>query len=134
MKNDNFWQDETGASAIEYGLLIACISLICVVTFSPLRNAVKKPFDDAIRLTDATIQKENSTVDSEKQLGAPMPGAIVSIEVKPGDIVSRGDVLYIMEAMKMQTQIRADRDGVIAKVHAENRQLIQEKQTIIEFQ
>ena len=50
-------------------------------------------------------------------LVAPMPGAILATEVKAGDEVSKGDVLIILEAMKMEHRITAPRDGKVADVH-----------------
>jgi len=47
---------------------------------------------------------------------APMPGTILSIKVKPGDRVSKGDVLLILEAMKMENEIMSPRDGKIVSV------------------
>jgi acetyl/propionyl-CoA carboxylase alpha subunit len=47
---------------------------------------------------------------------APMPGSIVSVAVKAGDAVAKGQTLLVMESMKMETTIAAPRDGVIAAV------------------
>jgi len=49
-------------------------------------------------------------------LAAPMPGKIISVAVKPGQSVSRGAVLMILEAMKMEHTISAPRDGKVAEV------------------
>ena len=49
-------------------------------------------------------------------LVAPMPGKIVSFAVKPGDKVSRGAPLAVLEAMKMEHTISAPRDGKVAEV------------------
>lgn len=49
-------------------------------------------------------------------VSAPMPGKILSINVKAGDSVKRGDVLLILEAMKMQNEIMAPADGKVADV------------------
>jgi biotin carboxyl carrier protein len=49
-------------------------------------------------------------------LTAPMPGAIASIEAAPGARVRRGDVLLVLEAMKMMNPIRAPRDAVVGEV------------------
>jgi propionyl-CoA carboxylase alpha chain len=48
---------------------------------------------------------------------APMPGLVAALKVKPGDRVAAGQAVAVVEAMKMQNIIRAERDGVIAKVH-----------------
>ena len=47
------------------------------------------------------------------QIGAPMPGMIVAVPVKAGDRVSKGDRLFVIEAMKMETAVHAETDGVI---------------------
>jgi pyruvate carboxylase len=51
-----------------------------------------------------------------KQVGAPMPGTIATIAVAPGRKVSRGDLLATLEAMKMETAVRAELDGEVAEV------------------
>jgi biotin carboxyl carrier protein len=52
-----------------------------------------------------------------KTVNAPMPGTILSVKVNPGDSVKRGDILLILEAMKMENEILAADDGVIKAVH-----------------
>ena len=49
-------------------------------------------------------------------VSAPMPGKILSVNVKPGDKVEAGDVLLILEAMKMQNEIMAPEDGTVSEV------------------
>jgi glutaconyl-CoA/methylmalonyl-CoA decarboxylase subunit gamma len=47
---------------------------------------------------------------------SPLPGTIMQVVVKPGDKVQKGDKLLIMEAMKMENNIQAERDGVVSSV------------------
>ncbi|RLI09208.1 acetyl-CoA carboxylase biotin carboxyl carrier protein subunit [Candidatus Bathyarchaeota archaeon] len=47
---------------------------------------------------------------------SPMPGKVVSLKVGAGEAVRKGDVLLIIEAMKMENEIRAPRDGVVREV------------------
>lgn len=49
---------------------------------------------------------------------APMPGVAISVLVKPGDTVTAGQPMVIIESMKMQTEISASRDGTVDQVHA----------------
>ena len=51
-------------------------------------------------------------------LEAPMPGKVIAVKVEPGQQVSRGDELVVVEAMKMENAIRAPRDGVVKLVAA----------------
>jgi len=48
---------------------------------------------------------------------APMPGSVIAINVAPGDSVAAGDTMIVIESMKLETAIRAVRDGVVADVH-----------------
>lgn len=49
-------------------------------------------------------------------VNSPMPGTILDIKVSAGQSVSKGDVLVILEAMKMENEICADKDGVVGAV------------------
>lgn len=50
-------------------------------------------------------------------VAAPLAGTIFKIQVEQGDEVAEGDVLIVLEAMKMETEIRAARSGVIQELH-----------------
>ena len=52
----------------------------------------------------------------EGQVGAPMPGLIVSVSVAAGDSVAKGDRLFTIEAMKMESAVYATIDGTVTEV------------------
>lgn len=56
---------------------------------------------------------------SGEKIAAPMPGTILEVCCQSGTTVKAGDVLFILEAMKMENEICASRDGVIAGVHVD---------------
>jgi biotin carboxyl carrier protein len=58
-------------------------------------------------------------------MSAPMPGVVLKIFVAKGDVVSRGAPLLILEAMKMEHQIVAPRDGKIESVNCSEGELVQ---------
>jgi len=64
---------------------------------------------------------------------APIPGVIVSVSVQPGDQVSTGQELCVLEAMKMKNIIRAPRDGEIATVSMVVGQHVQHHQVLVEY-
>jgi pyruvate carboxylase len=53
---------------------------------------------------------------NDKHVAAPMPGTVAMVHVKSGAKVSKGEVLITIEAMKMETAVRAERDGEVAEV------------------
>lgn len=63
----------------------------------------------------AAPKKMVSTEGGEK-IECPMPGTILRIEVKEGDFFKKGDVLFVLEAMKMENEIRAPRDGEVLQI------------------
>lgn len=52
-----------------------------------------------------------------KSITAPMPGSIISVSVKPGDTFRSGQVLLVLEAMKMENEIMAPHDGTVVSVN-----------------
>jgi biotin carboxyl carrier protein len=68
--------------------------------------------------------KVKTSTPSGSRVVAPLPGIIKSIAVRPGQPVSAGDELLVIEAMKMDNVIRATRDGIIETIYtAEGRQV-----------
>ena len=53
-----------------------------------------------------------------EQVTSPMPGTILDVKVSQGAAVKKGDVLVILEAMKMENEIMCPRDGTVASVNA----------------
>ena len=72
--------------------------------------------------------------DLSRHLIAPMPGLLVSVSVKEGDEVKAGDEVAVLEAMKMENALRAERNGVIAKVHFEQGASVEVDDVIMELE
>jgi propionyl-CoA carboxylase alpha chain len=68
--------------------------------------------------TAARLMPVRSAADTGKKLLCPMPGLVVSIAVSEGQEVKSGETLAVVEAMKMQNVLRAERDGTVKKIHA----------------
>lgn len=69
-----------------------------------------------VTLKDFEHIPQSASVASGETLNAPLAGNIFKIKVKAGQVVNEGDVVIIMEAMKMETEIRATHTGTIAEV------------------
>ena len=65
---------------------------------------------------------------------APMPGLIVEVEVAEGDRVREGDGLVIVEAMKMENELRAETDAIVRQVHVDAGEPVEKDQILIEFE
>ena len=68
--------------------------------------------------TAARLMPVGVKADTGKRLLCPMPGLVVSIAVTEGQEVKAGETLAVIEAMKMQNVLRAERDGTVKKIHA----------------
>ena len=66
-------------------------------------------------------------------VGAPMPGMIVTLAVKPGQKVAKGDPLVSIEAMKMETMIRAERDAMVKQIHVKPGTVVAAKDLLVEL-
>jgi len=66
--------------------------------------------------------------------GAPMPGKVIKVSVKDGETVTKGTVLVIMEAMKMEHRIEAPADGVVTAVHVTEEQLVEQDFQMLDFE
>jgi biotin carboxyl carrier protein len=65
---------------------------------------------------------------------APLCGLVVEVRVAPGDVVSAGQVLVVVESMKMENEICADRDGRVEEVLVEKGAAVQDKQVLVVVQ
>ncbi len=71
---------------------------------------------------------------NERHVAAPMPGVVASVAVAEGKSVKAGDMLLTIEAMKMETALHAERDGVVKVVHAGAGAQVDAKDLLLEFE
>ena len=76
-------------------------------------------------LSDAAAEQD------EFHLKAPMPGMVISVPVQPGLAVKKGDVLLILESMKMQNELRSPRDGTVGRVRVAAGDRVEKKDTLL---
>ena len=76
---------------------------------------------------------EKSPKDTSRFILSPMPGRIVAISVRPGDSVKAGEELVVVDAMKMENVLCAERDGVVAEVLVSAGDSISVDQIILEM-
>jgi propionyl-CoA carboxylase alpha chain len=81
----------------------------------------------------ARLMPEKKTADSGKVVKSPMPGLVLSISVKPGQDVQAGEAIAVVEAMKMENVLRAERDGKVKTVHVKPGESVAVDAAIVEF-
>lgn len=64
---------------------------------------------------------------------APMPGLIIDLRVKQGDLVKMGDPLLVLEAMKMENVLKAPGDGTVKSIKVQRGDSVEKNQVLIEF-
>jgi propionyl-CoA carboxylase alpha chain len=77
---------------------------------------------------------EKKAVDTSRLLLSPMPGLLASVVVAQGQEVKAGEPLAIIEAMKMENVLRAERDGRIVRIRANAGDSLAVDQVILEFE
>jgi biotin carboxyl carrier protein len=68
---------------------------------------------------------------SEYHLKSPMPGMVVSLPIEEGQPVTKGQVLVILESMKMQNELKSPRDGTLARVRVKPGDSVEQRQPLL---
>jgi propionyl-CoA carboxylase alpha chain len=76
---------------------------------------------------------EKPKADTSKLIISPMPGLVVTMDVTEGQAVREGEVVCVIEAMKMQNIIRAEREGVVKTVGAKSGDSVAADEVLVEF-
>jgi biotin carboxyl carrier protein len=88
------------------------------------------PKPENVRKADAEAGKSKPTT----QVKAPLPGNIIQLKIKEGDTVKKGDILLVMEAMKMENNVLSEKDGVVRSIKVSNGQAVLQNDVLIEIE
>ena len=97
------------------------------VASAPVQKEISSPVSSELKAKPAAAASQDAPVSSVKasetkpvaaagDVTAPMPGKIIAVNVSAGDSVKAGQVLLIMEAMKMETEIVSPSDGIVGSI------------------
>lgn len=95
--------------------------------------AAPKPVAAAAPAAAAAAPAPKKAAAGANSVTAPLPGSVVSINVKVGDAVKAGQQLAIIEAMKMENEILAPADGTIKAVHVSAGQAVQQGDALLDL-
>jgi biotin carboxyl carrier protein len=90
---------------------------------------IKDKYDDLLK----QLGMDKLMGNKANLLKAPMPGLVLKVLVTEGQAVKKGDGLLILEAMKMENIIKASSDGMVKKIHIEEKNIVDKNQKMIEF-
>ena len=91
---------------------------------------LKDRFDELLH--DLGMDSESSNKDNDVK--APMPGRVLEIFVKEGDIVAEGDSLIVLEAMKMENIIKSTRRGVLKHIKANEGDSVEKNAVLLSYE
>jgi len=104
---------------------------------SAMSSVAYDPWDGVSPQTSAPhsapSQRRRSGSTAGKNVTAPMPATVIKIQVAPGDAVKKGDIVVVLEAMKMELPLRALGDAVVSAVCCREGELVQADATLVEF-
>ena len=89
--------------------------------------------DDGLRDDGRRDDERHRSSTAQRVITAPMPATVIKIQVKPGDTVHKGDLIVLLEAMKMELPIRAPRDAVVEAVCCREGDLVAADSTLVEL-
>lgn len=75
----------------------------------------------------------DKTAVKVKEIKAPMPGLVLNILVRPGDVVKKNDPILVLEAMKMENLIKAPGDAVVSAIAAQKGKAVEKGQLLVSF-
>lgn len=78
--------------------------------------------------------KVNPSSSSKTKITAPIPGVILSLNVKVGDTIKENDALLVLEAMKMENSIVSEKSGVVSAIHVKVGQQVLQGEVMIELE
>ena len=90
--------------------------------------------DYETRLTAKFNKRKHYSANDPKKVNAFIPGIIAQIFVKEGQTVKKGEVLFILEAMKMKNNVQSPVSGKIKSIYAYEAKMVNKNETLLEFE
>ncbi|MDD4514852.1 biotin/lipoyl-containing protein [Massilibacteroides sp.] len=88
------------------------------LTTNPTRMSTKTDIKQPpVMQSNVPVTKPAASTSSAYPIKSPLPGVILEMAVREGDAVKQGQLLLVLEAMKMENNIESDRDGVIERIN-----------------
>lgn len=109
---------------------VAPVQPATVSAAAPVAAKVAAAAGSVVRVQTTPVEDSGP---SGKHIHSPLPGLVLEVRVKPGDRFAAGDVLVVIEAMKMENNIVAPHDGRVEEVYVKPHEEVQEGDLLIQF-
>ncbi len=103
--------------------------MIIMVNGTKHEVEIKDRFDALL----SQLGMDKLMVSKSNLIKAPMPGMVLQINIKEGDVIKKGDPLLVLEAMKMENIIKADQDGTVKHVGVAVKQAVEKNTVLVEL-
>lgn len=113
----------------KYTVLLDRSSRITYVNGIPIKLLITKPHEHLAVKKNMSSMKEFGS--KAKIISAPLSGRVVSIKVKENDRIRKGDVILVIESMKMLNEIRSPRSGIVLKVNVSEGDVVKKGQELL---
>ena len=100
----------------------------------PVGSQVKSELRKEAQGHESFDLRKSSASSNSNEMAAPLPGLVIEVFVKAGDEIEAGQVILIIEAMKMKNSIRSTRGGKISEVLVSAGQTVAHKQALVRFE
>jgi biotin carboxyl carrier protein len=94
---------------------------------------VEVPYRTSLDLMLEKMGLKDLLASGNKDFKAPMPGMVLKVLVNPGDAVQKGTPLLVLEAMKMENNIKSESDGEVESIEVQAGQSVEKNQILIRF-
>jgi acetyl/propionyl-CoA carboxylase alpha subunit len=139
---DTAYLDRHGASIAESSVVSRQFSVQLAPSPEPPAPSRLDPWDGPPSVAAGTrasaghvpAARKRASTSAGRSLIAPMPATVIAVHVKAGDAVKKGDIVVVLEAMKMELPLRALGEGVVSAVRCREGELVQADATLIEFE
>ncbi len=84
--------------------------------------------------TELSSHSPDDTIDVSKNIMSPIPGKIFKILVKEGEEIRKGDIVVVIDAMKMENNITTKRDAVVKKIHVKLNEMVEVNSQLVELE
>ena len=119
LNGKNYEVEVTESEAVITNITEAPVAAAPVAVASPVAAPVAAPVEAPAPAAAPAAPAAPVAVGEGNKVLAPMPGTILNVNVTAGQAVKKGDLMFILEAMKMENEIVAPEDGVVKQIIAQ---------------